>query len=251
MSGKYAGVAAEPTWRRVAHLMGMPVSVALRGRHAGDSAGQAAWEAVVAELAQVDRVFSTYRPDSVISRHGRGELPLGECPPEVAEVLGLAEAARLVSGGAFDVRRPAGDRPTPLDTDGVVKGWAVQRVSALLARLDGTDSCLSAGGDMVCRVVRPGAPAWRIGIEDPLRPSRIVARVPAHRGRHIVDGRTGFPAADLASVTVVAADLTWADLDATAAFAMGADGVGWLRSRGRCGVVVWSDGRAEVYSPAA
>ena len=53
----------------------------------------------------------------------------------------------------------------------------------------------------------------------------------------------------LASVTVVAPDLTWADLDATAAFALGADGPAWLRARpGRTGVVVHADGRAERFS---
>ena len=48
----------------------------------------------------------------------------------------------------------------------------------------------------------------------------------------------------IASVTVVDDDLTWADIDATAAFAMGRDAARWLGTRPRrsC-LVVWADGR--------
>jgi len=63
-----------------------------------------------------------------------------------------------------------------------------------------------------------------------------------------VDARTGDVPAAVSSVTVVADDLTWADIDATAAFARGSDALRWLGSRaGRRGVVVWSDGGVETY----
>jgi thiamine biosynthesis lipoprotein len=69
--------------------MGMPISLALRGRHAADDQGRAAWAEVMAALRVFDRTFSTYRDDSWISRLGRGELTLADCPPEVAEVVAL------------------------------------------------------------------------------------------------------------------------------------------------------------------
>jgi thiamine biosynthesis lipoprotein len=244
--------------RRVAHVMGMPVSLALRGRHAGDFEGESAWAEAMATLRDVDRVFSTYRAGSVISRLDRGELDLVDCPPEVAEVLALGERARVESGGAFDVRR--GGR---LDPSGVVKGWAVERAARPLRHLPGTDFCLSAGGDMVCHVVDPDGPAWRIGIEDPHDPTRVVAVVPvsdaavatsglAHRGGHVVDARTGAVPRALASVTVVHASLVTADIDATAAFALGEDGPGWLARRpGRTGIVVHAGGRVELVGEAA
>jgi thiamine biosynthesis lipoprotein len=95
--------------------MGMPISLALRGRHAVDEAGRSAWIRVVASLREADLVFSTYRPDSVISRLGRGEIGPSDCPPEVAEVLRLGEIATTDSHGAFDVRRPGPDGRTVLD----------------------------------------------------------------------------------------------------------------------------------------
>jgi thiamine biosynthesis lipoprotein len=239
--------------------MGMPISLALRGRQTTDAAADRAWEAVLASLRETDAVFSTYRPDSWVSRLGRDEVSVADCPPEVAEVLALGEAARAQSAGAFDVRRPGAGGVTVLDPSGVVKGWAVERAAEALRRLEDTDWCLSAGGDMVCHVARADGEPWQVGVEDPLDPRRVVARVPvrrgavatsgtAHRGEHLVDARTGRPPRGVASVTVVGPDLTWADLDATSAYAQGTAALDWLRSReGRCGVVVWSDGRAEVF----
>jgi thiamine biosynthesis lipoprotein len=245
--------------RRVEQVMGLPVSLALRGRHAGGRRAREAWAESVAILREADRVFSSYREDSFVSRLRRGEIRVEDCPPEVREVLALGEAARVASGGAFDVRRTGVDGARVLDTDGVVKGWAVQRAVAAFDGLEDTDVCLSAGGDMACRVRDPEGKPWRIGIEDPHDPGRVVAVVPvrtgavatsgtAHRGAHIVHGLTGAVPTGVASVTVVADDLTWADIDATAAFAQGRDALAWLRTRpGRAGLVVWQDGTAEPF----
>ena len=110
---------------------------------------------------------------------------------------------------------------------------------------------------MVCHTDDPAGQGWRLGIEDPADPTRLVAVVPvrrgavatsgtAHRGEHLVDARTGTAPAQVASVTVVAGSLTWADIDATAAYALDAEAATWLRGRaGRTGLVVWRDGRVE------
>jgi thiamine biosynthesis lipoprotein len=240
--------------RYVKHAMGMPTSLALRGRHADDERGRGAWAEVMAALHDVDRVFSTYRADSVVSRLDRGEIALADCPSEVVEVLGLGARAERESGGAFRIHLPGADGRSRLDPTGVVKGWAVDRAARPLHALDDTDFCLSAGGDLLCRSLDPRSPAWRIGIEHPHDPTRVIAVVPVrsgavatsgttHRGAHLVDGRTGRPPQGIASVTVVAPTLTWADIDATAAYALGPDAPRWLRGRpGRTGLVVWTDG---------
>ena len=237
--------------RHVEHVMGMPISLALRGRHADDAAGRDAWRSVLAVLREADRVFSTYRPDSVISRIGRGDMTVADAPPDVAEVLDLAARAHRASGGAFSVRHTGPDGVEVLDPSAVVKGWAAERAAAALRELDDTDFCLCAGGDVLAHADET---PWRIGIEDPHDPARVLATVPirdgavatsgtAHRGSHIVDARTGRPPAGIAAVTVVAASLTWADIDATAAYARGVDAADWLSHRvGRTGLVVWHDG---------
>ena len=242
------------TVRYVDHVMGMPISLAMRGRHAHDAYGRRAWAGVMTALRAADRVFSTYRPDSYVSRLGRGEIGLEDCPLEVAEVFALGDLAEQDSHGAFRVRRIHIDGETTVDPSGVVKGWAVEQAARHLRRLDGTDFCLSAGGDMVCRTLDADDGPWRIGVEHPLDTTRLVAMVPVRtgavatsgatrRGRHIVDARTGRPPEGVASVTVVGSSLTWADIDATAAYAQVSNAARWLRTRpGRRGLVVWEDG---------
>lgn len=252
--------------RYVEHTMGMPISLALRGRHADTADGRAAWAAVMAELAEVDRVFSTYRPDSVVSRLDRGELDPKHCPAVVAEVLELGQQAAAASGGAFstflpiDPADPASRRR--LDPSGVVKGWAAERASAYLAQLEETDYCLSAGGDITCRAAS-SSERWRIGIEDPHDPSRVLAVVPlrtgavatsgtVHRGLHLIDARTGRAPRGVASVTVIGPSLTWADIDATAAYAQGDGGATWLRTRPIwSALVVRPDGQVTTVLPGS
>ncbi|MFF7332231.1 FAD:protein FMN transferase [Streptomyces sp. NPDC090306] len=185
----------------------------------------------VAQLRQVDRVFSTYREDSQISRLARGELALGDCDPEVAEVFALGAEAERRSDGFFSVRYGG-----PPDPTGIVKGWATERAARLLAGTGAAGVSVNGGGDVQVFGAPGAGRAWRVGVADPLRPGGLAAVVSAagaeglavatsgtaERGEHIGDPRTGRPAVtDLASVTVVAPSLTWADCWATAAFAMG------------------------------
>ncbi|NUR96135.1 MAG: FAD:protein FMN transferase [Kribbellaceae bacterium] len=240
--------------RYVEQVMGMPVSLALRGRHTGDERAARAWTGVLDVLRTADQVFSTYREDSYISRLNRGALAVADCPPEVAEVLALGERARIESGGAFDVRRNA-----RLDPSGVVKGWAVERAAQKLAELPATDYCLGAGGDLTCHVAGRDSEPWQVGIEDPFDPDQLAAVVPIRngaiatsglhrRGQHITDARTGATPIVLASVTVVHHSLTQADIDATAAFALGSEALTWLESRpGRAGLVIRADGTRQLF----
>ena len=67
--------------------MGLPISVLARGPDAqGPSAAEAVAQ-VMAELREVDRLFSLYKADSEVSRLNRAELDLTSCHPDVAEVV--------------------------------------------------------------------------------------------------------------------------------------------------------------------
>ncbi len=238
---------------RVEFVMGMPVSIHLRGP-APEARRQAAMEAVFAHLRAVDRTFSTYRQDSEISRLARGELSVDACSPQVREVLDGCNQARIATGGYFDPMLPSAGGGRTLDPSGLVKGWAVERAARLLAELDREDYYLNAGGDIALRCARPDSPPWRIGIEDPRRTDRMIAILPlrtggvatsgtAHRGAHISDPRTGSPATGLRSVTVTGPSLLWADVYATAAFARGRDAPDWLATlTGYASLVVREDG---------
>ncbi|MEU6568404.1 FAD:protein FMN transferase [Streptomyces parvulus] len=219
--------------------MGTVFSFDVRGGE--PAAVRTALDEAVAQLRRADEVFSTYREDSQVSRLARDEVAVGDCAPEVAEVLGLAAEAERVSEGWFSTRYRG-----RLDPTGIVKGWAVERAARRLASAGATGVSLNGGGDVQLLGTPGSGRPWRVGVSDPLRPGGLAAVVSAagaaelavatsgsaERGAHVVDPRTGRSAVtDLLSVTVVAPRLTWADCWATAAFAMGSrEGLRWLES---------------------
>lgn len=231
--------------RRAVEQWGTVISIDVR-----DIDDDGAIDACLAFFERVDDLFSTWRPDTEIMRIGRGELPRADASPEVVEVLELCEQMRLESRGAFDIT--AGGLPNvperpgraPLDPSGLVKGWAVARAGALLQAAGATCFFVSAGGDLVAVGHPEEHPAgWRVGIRHPWEPQRVAAVLAIdgaavatsgryERGDHIIDPRTGRPAAGLASVTVVGPDLAVADAYATAVLVLGPDeGMLWLAAR--------------------
>jgi FAD:protein FMN transferase len=231
--------------RRFEHIMGFPISV----RADGDLAvSYAAADRAYAWLREVDARFSPFRPDSEVSRLDRAELAPDEVSADLAEVLALCEHYRIASDGAFQARLPG----RGLDPCAVVKGWSVQRAADLLAAGGTTAFCVNAGGD----VVVAGGP-WRVGVRHPERADQVCVVLEVtdgavatsaryERGDHILDGRTGQPATGLLSLTVLAPTLTEADATATAAFAMGADGIEWAAARKGCEVFA-VDARRRVF----
>ncbi|KAE8765148.1 FAD:protein FMN transferase [Georgenia thermotolerans] len=245
--------------RRAWHetVMGMPVSVHLRGPGLGPAADVAV-AAVYTELRRLETLLSTYRPDSDVSRLADGVLTLDRCAPEVAEVLELCALATTHTAGAFTALRPLPGGGHRIDPTGLVKGWAVERAAAPLRDLD-ADWYVNAGGDIAAHVAED-RPAWRVGVEDPRDRGRVLAVVAlrdggvatsgtAARGAHIWDPRTGAAADDLASVTVAGPTLLWADVFATAVFVEGPTAAAWAARDGYEVVVVHHDGRAERTLP--
>jgi thiamine biosynthesis lipoprotein len=242
----------EPT-RRVEYVMGTAVSLA-----ATEPVPPEAFDRAFGWLHRVDRVYSTYKPDSQISRLRRGELDESGCDPDVRVVLKLCERLRTWTGGYFDAA-PAGR--AGLDPSGLVKGWAAERASAILAGSGVRASIVNAGGDVRLRGSASGGEPWRVGISDPYRSGELLTVVTGRdvavatsgsyeRGDHVLDPHTGEPARDLVAVTVVGPSLTWADAFATAAVAMGrARAAGWLAGLPRyAGLLAGADGDVR-YTP--
>ena len=242
-------IATGPVPQRRAYaemIMGLPFSLHIRGR-LQEEAEAAVVQSVWGSLRAADRVFSTYRADSDISRIDRGELAVADADPAVAEVLDLAERARLATAGAFDVRY-AGH----LDPSGIVKGWAAARAAGLID-LAGTDWYLNAGGDVLLASPATGLP-WRVGVEHPAEPTGLLRVLEVadgavatsgsvHRGRHIIDPATGSAASGVLQATVTGPDLVWADVFATAIVVDGGPlGGAWQLPEGYACVIVTDAG---------
>jgi thiamine biosynthesis lipoprotein len=220
---------------RVEQVMGMPIVVEIRD-------GDAPFDEVFAWFRRVDETFSTYKPDSEISRVARGEPAIS---PEVRDILDRCERLRAQTNGYFDAY--AGGR---LDPSGVVKGWAVDRAADLLDAAGVREYVVNAGGDMRLRG------SWRVGIQHPRERQAIAAVVEATdlalatsgeyaRGRHVLDPHTGAPPNGILSATISGPDLATADAYATAALAMGSSiAPHWVaRLRGYGALLILDDER--------
>ncbi len=239
---------------RVEHIWGTAITLDLRDPGDPDRA-----DAAFAWFRRVDDLFSTWRPESEISRLGRRELTTADASPEVREVLELCDRVRDESNGAFDVRFGADPRVVPregfgpIDPSGLVKGWALQRAAERLRAGGAENFAINAGGD----VIVAGRPApgseWRVGIQHPWQRDKVAMVLGVsdvgiatsgryERGDHVIDPRSGMPATLLMSVTVVADDLALADAYATAALVKGGDGARWLADRRLAAATISDDG---------
>ncbi len=136
---------------------------------------------------------------------------------------------------------------THLDLGGIAKGWIAEQAARLLAR-HSTACAVSAGGDMALIGLPEGEPAWAVGLEDPLDPSRDLTVLRVGPGavatssiakrrwmkgdqvqHHLIDPRTGKPAqTDWLSVTVICLEAAVAEVFAKALLIAGPEQAGSL-----------------------
>lgn len=199
----------------------------------------------------------------------RSETPKLPDRAEVTRRVALVDSRRvIVDDAAGTVELPVAGMMVGLG--GIAKGYALDRAAAALRGAGVEDFLISGGGQMMAGGLRDGR-AWRIGIRDPRGgPADWFAFVEAsdvsvstsgdyeswfevdgRRYHHILDPRTGWPAAPedpLAGATVVAADATLADALSTAMIVMGRRGALGLaaRTEGVEAVLVGTDGQVDV-----
>ncbi|WP_246674617.1 FAD:protein FMN transferase [Mesorhizobium sp. B4-1-3] len=228
--------------------MGMPITVDV-----GGASGGVLVDAVFDYFAHIDRRFSTYRSDSEIAAINRGDLPVREWSGEMMEVMALAARTKTETDGYFDIRGPDGS----LDPSGIVKGWAIRNAARIVGAAGVGDFFIEAGGDIQSCGRNASGLDWSVGIRNPFNADEIIKIVYPRghgvatsgtyvRGQHIYNPlRLGDAITEIVSLTVIGSDVFEADRFATAAFAMGRDGILFLeQTAGVEGYVVGSNGRA-------
>lgn len=206
------------------------------------------------EAAGYDRTFDDVRADDVRADDA-------EVSPATSRMVPGCGAIEL-DGLVRTVTLPHG---VTLDLGGIGKGAAADEVSAALlaAAVPGVTGVLvNLGGDLRARGEAPAPHGWVVAVDDPLGTGAtgllalgdgaIATSTKARRSwtrgdrtlHHLIDPRTGLPAASgLTSVTVIAGDAWRADVLAKAAFVAGTDGAGALiEDAGATGVLVTDDG---------
>ncbi len=194
-------------------LMGTTVSITVLDRD--ERRALTAIEDAFTEIARVDRLMSTWRETSQVSRLNReGRVAAG---PQLLHVLARSRLVSEISGGAFDITvKPVldlltdsfsetGGPPEPPELEarlrlvdyrqvvvegdvvslpagveialgGIAKGYAIDLAVAALER-GGIDHVLvNAGGDLGALGDRAGE-SWRLAVRDPLEPEGLLATI--------------------------------------------------------------------------
>lgn len=192
--------------------------------HAAEELAQAA----IAEVRRIERTYSRYRADSIVSRinaaAGRYRV---ECDDETLQLLAYADHLYGVSGGLFDItsgvlrrawdfrqpRVPARDELAPLlalvnwpavqredggiflpragmeiDFGGFGKEYAADRACALLMQGGVRHGYVNLGGDMRFLGPQPDGRPWSIGIQDPRKRDGTIASIAVSHGALTTSG---------------------------------------------------------------
>jgi thiamine biosynthesis lipoprotein len=219
--------------RQVREVMGMPVTIHVADDNPAASEGV---DEAFADFVLLDRTFSPFLADSLLSRINRGELAVSESGALVQQALDLCRHYERATRGYFSAW-PHGR----LEPSGLVKGWAIDRACSILDRRGCRNYFVDAGGDVQTRGSSDTGGPWRVGIRHPVDRGEVVRVILAadlavatsgtyEKGAHIVNPHTGKPAEDWLSFTVVGPDILTADICATAAFAMGDEGLGFIEA---------------------
>jgi thiamine biosynthesis lipoprotein len=131
-----------------------------------------------------------------------------------------------------------------IDLGGIGKGYAADKVIEVLRTFGNTSAYSNLGGNVVTLGKKPNGESWKVGIQHPRAPGRLIGVVSVcdqsvvtsgdyqryiigrdgRRYHHLIDPRTGWPAASgLISVTIVADESVTADALSTMVFIAGLD----------------------------
>ncbi len=149
----------------------------------------------------------------------------------------------------------------------IAKGYAVDRALVILRERGYVHALVNAGGDIAAAGQKGNKP-WVVGIQDPGAPGYFATlalrdeavatsgnyeryfTIGGKRYHHILNPRTGMPAAGVRSVSIVAKDCMSADALATAVFVLGPqEGMALGEAQPGVGVVIVDAAGAVTVSP--
>jgi thiamine biosynthesis lipoprotein len=210
-------------------IMGMPIT--LKAVH--DPTTHKVFDKTFLFFERIDQLYSPFIASSDVSKINKHELLEADYSFELQEILNYGEKTKRDTNGYFDVWHDG-----VLDPSGIVKGWSIQKASELMAKVI-DNFYIDAGGDIQAKGTNDKYQPWRIGIRNPFNRSENIAIVSldnhaiatsgtATRGQHIYNPLSDNPITDIVSISVIAPNILDADRMATAAFAMGKQGIEFI-----------------------
>jgi len=244
-------------------LMGMPVTIEIAGHNANPDD----FERLFSYFQYVDDTFSPHKATSETTRMNKGLLPLSECSEDMRTIVRLAEQTRRETNGYFNVFKNGFFNPV-----GIVKGWAVYQASEMLRKEGVWDFFLEAGGDIQLSGLNDEGQYWVVCIRNPFQPQEVVKILRLSdmgiatsgtyvRGQHIYNplSTEDRPIEEIVSVTVLGPNVYEADRFATAAFAMGPEGIHFIEELSgfegylidKSGLATMTSGFGDYVAPSA
>ena len=214
LPGASAKTPALPWRERV--MVGLGTTLSLRAGHTDGGRADAALDAAVAAIRNVERQMSLFIPDSALCRLNRDGV-LHQPHPDLVQVLTLARQVSQKSQGAFDVTvqplwdvwqkaKQAGHLPSAQEVqsavarvgwqhlqvtpqrirfaqpqmaatlNGIAQGFASDLARAALASF-GIGHALIDTGEWSALGTSPQQSAWTLGIANPRHPSALIAKL--------------------------------------------------------------------------
>jgi len=213
--------------------MGMPVTIVCIDKHIQ----QADLDTIYQYFRYIDEKFSTYKETSEISQINNGNVKPNQYSAAMKTVLALCEQTKKETNGYFNILHNG-----KLDPSGLVKGWAILNASKILKEKGCRNFYVDAGGDVQTAGKNAEGTLWTVGIQNPFNNKEIVKVVSldtkgvatsgtAMRGQHIYNPYSPHEAIlEIVSITVIGSDVYEADRFATAAFAMGKQGIAFIEA---------------------
>lgn len=231
-------------------IMGMPITVEIT-----DSKDTALLTDTFAFFHKVDNRYSTYKDDSEIMQVNNG-MPRSDWSDEMKTIMQLCEETKRATNGYFDVKHDG-----KLDPSGLVKGWSIWEAAVRLKKRDVKNFYIEAGGDIQAEGSNEQHEPWVVGIRNPFNRDEIIKVLHVKnkgvatsgtyiRGQHIYNPHQPQDELhDVQSLTVIADNIYEADRFATAAFAMGKNGITFIEQQaGLEGYMVDDSGIATLTS---
>ncbi|MBI4055207.1 MAG: FAD:protein FMN transferase [Elusimicrobia bacterium] len=216
---------------------------------------ETAWrgtEAVFSEIQRLERLLSTYRSDSEISRlNGAAKNRPFSCSRDLYRLMELSQELSKKLGGTFDPTvRPLLIENTPdalakvgmekvhffpktqslwlppgmsLDLGGIGKGYAVDRAVPLLKKMDISSALINFGGMLYALGHPPGKKGWEILLGSTslfLSDCALSVSGDSQKPGHIKDPRSGKTISRPEAVAVLRSSAAEADALSTGLFVM-------------------------------
>ncbi len=242
--------------------------------HSDIQQSRMAMAAAFEELRRIDKLMSTFKPSSEISRLNKAGF-FYDASEETIRAINKANYYSTLTDGAFDISiqsliesgetknvdyneiRVSGRdvmlKPgMRITLGGIGIGYAVDRATAILRQFGIEHALMNIGGDIKALGGKGEYVAWKVGIKDPVRRGRYlsvmdvkdnaVATSGNYERRHILNPETGTLPDGLKSVTVMTKECIDADALSTAIFVLGQQkGLDLIRKIGAECVLVTED----------